>query len=147
MRPNNQGFTLIELLVVITIITVILAVTLIMLSGATAKGRDSRREEDMKSLNGALNLYINQVTAYPLCPEETAVDGRTDCLSTALLEAKVAQGVPKDPRYQDNEACGGQGAFVYCYQSQSNGTTYTLRYHLETGSVQGKSAGWQIISP
>ena len=106
MRPNNQGFTLIELLVVITIMTVILSVVLVMLSGATAKGRDSRREEDIKSLQSALNLYINQFVAYPLCPQETVVDGRTDCLSTALLEANTASGVPRDPKYQDKLAQG-----------------------------------------
>ena len=118
-----------------------------MFSGATAKGRDSRREEDMKSLQSALNLYINQFTFYPLCPQEEAVDGKADCLSAALLEAKVAPGVPRDPKHQDNEACGVQGVFVYCYQSQNNGTSYALRYQLETGAVQGKNAGWQIISP
>lgn len=147
MRSENPGFTLIELLVVIVLVTAVLAGVLVMLSGTTAKGRDSRREEDMKSLQSALNLYINQFTAYPLCPQETVIDGRADCLSTALLEAKVIPGVPKDPKYKDNEACGAEGAFVYCYQSQNNGSAYTLRYNLETGSVQGKSAGWQTFSP
>lgn len=146
MRFKNKGFTLIELLVVIVLITAVLAGVMVMLSGATAKGRDSRREEDMKSLQSALNLYINQLTFYPLCPQEEVIDGKTDCLSAALLEAKVAPGVPRDPKHRDNEACGGNGAFVYCYRSQNNGASYILRYHLETDSVQGKSAGWQTIS-
>jgi len=147
MPPKNQGFTLIELLVVIILITVILAAALVMFSGATAKGRDAKREEDMKSLHSALGLYINQLTFYPICPQEELVDGKTDCLSAALLEAKATSGVPRDPKHQTNEACGGQGAFVYCYQSQNNGASYTLRYHLETDTVQGKSAGWQTQSP
>ncbi|MDP3935216.1 MAG: type II secretion system protein [Candidatus Giovannonibacteria bacterium] len=142
----RKGFTIIELIVVLGIIALLAAISLVFLMPSSAKGRDSRREEDIKSIQSALSLYINQKNVYPVCAQETAVDGNTDCLSSLLLSEGTIKVMPLDPKYKGMGSCGGADSFLYCYQS-ADGTSYTIRYPLETNSVQGKSAGWQSVNP
>ena len=143
---RRTGFTVIELLVVLLIIALLAAIALVFFSPSQAKSRDSRREEDIKSIQNALNLYINQKNIYPICVEEAVIDGNADCLSSVLLSEGTIKAMPVDPKFKGAGVCGDPNSFVYCYQS-SNGISYTLRYKLETNSVHGKSAGWQSINP
>jgi len=142
----RKGFTIIELIVVLGIIALLAAISLVFLTPSSAKGRDSRREEDVKTIQSALNLYINQKNAYPVCSPETVIDGNTDCLSSLLLSEETIKAMPIDPKYKGTGSCGGADSFLYCYQS-ADGASYTIRYHLETDSVHQKSAGWQSVNP
>ncbi len=142
----RKGFTIIELLVVLAIIALLAAVSLVFFSSSPPKGRDSRREEDIKSIQSALNLFINQKGHFPVCAQETMVDGNTDCLSSLLLSEGTIKVMPLDPKYKGTGSCGETNSFLYCYQS-ADGASYTIRYQLETNSVQGKVAGWQSVSP
>lgn len=142
----RKGFTIIELLVVLGIIALLAAVSLVFFSSSPPKGRDARREQDIKSIQSALNLYINQKSVYPVCPQETVIDGNTDCLSSMLLSEGTIKVMPLDPKYKGTGACGEANSFLYCYRSP-DGISYTIRYQLETNSVQGKVAGWQSVNP
>lgn len=141
----RKGFTLIELLVALAIIGLIAGIALVFLVSSTAKSRDARRETAIKSIQSAINLYAIKNGTYPVCTPQTVVNGRTDCLSVALLAERAISGVFTDPLHNDAGACGGQNQFVFCYES--DGITYTLRYNLETNSVPLKSAGRQTINP
>ncbi len=55
---KNLGFTLIELLVIISIISLLSSITLSSLQDARAKARDARRLEDLRQINYAIQLYI-----------------------------------------------------------------------------------------
>jgi len=142
----RKGFTIIELIVVLGIIALLAAISLVFLTPSAAKGRDSRREEDIKSIQSALNLFINQKNHYPVCQQETMIDGNTDCLSSLLLSEETIKVMPLDPKYKGTGSCGGADSFLYCYRSQ-DGISYTIRYQLETNSVHQKSAGWQNVNP
>lgn len=142
----RKGFTLIELLVALGIIALLAAISLVFFSSSPPKGRDARREEDIKSLQNALNLYANQKNHFPVCSQEIAVDGNTDCLSSLLLSEGTIKTMPFDPKYKGTGSCGEANSFLYCYQS-ADGASYTIRYQLETDSVHGKSAGWQSVNP
>ena len=154
-RPNQRlhtgsklvwGFTIIELSVILGIITLLAVVSLVFLAPSAAKGRDARREQDIKSIQNALNLYANQKSIYPACSPEIAVDGNTDCLSSLLLSEETIKAIPLDPKYKGTGSCGDANSFLYCYMS-TNGISYTIRYQLETNSVHSKSAGWQSVNP
>ena len=142
----SAGFTIIELLVVLAIIALMASLAIVFFSPTAAKSRDARREEDIKSMQGALNLYINQNSLYPICPSEAVIDGNSDCLSSALLGAEAIKSMPVGPKFTGAGTCGGENSFVYCYQS-SNGISYSLRYYLETDTVSGKIKGWQSVNP
>ena len=135
-----------ELIVVLALAVLILSISIVFFSPSAAKSRDARREQDMKSIQNALNLYINQKGKYPICAAEILIDGNTDCLSGLILSEGTIEAVPIDPLYKGAGACGAAGARVYCYKS-ADGISYELRYNLETDSVQGKLPGWQTLTP
>ncbi len=143
---HAAGFTLIELLVVVAIIAMITSFIFVTMQTAKAKNRDARREEDSKQIQNALNLYETNARRFPLCATEVVIDGANDCLSQVLIQAGSIAGVPTDPLGKSQGTCGQAGSFVYCYQSV-DGFSYTVRYALETGTIPGKSAGWQSFSP
>lgn len=140
----RKGFTLIELLVVVAIISMIAAVVVSFFAGARARARDATREHDMKSIQSAINLYINQTSTYPICTTEAYV---SVCLKTLLVNAGTMPSVPNDPQFSGVGTCGDAGVRAYCYQSDTEGTDYTLSYNLETDSIPGKSQGWNVLNP
>lgn len=142
----RKGFTLLELLAVLAIIGLMAGIALVFLVSSTTKSRDARREAAIKSIQSAINLYAIKNKVYPVCAQEVVIDGRTDCLSVALVAERAISGAFTDPLHSDTGGvCGGPNQFIFCYQS--DGITYTLRYNLETDSVPHKSAGWQIVNP
>jgi len=63
---GSAGFTLIELLVVIAIIGILSAVVLASLNSAREKSRDAKRISDVKQLQLALELYLDDnASTYP----------------------------------------------------------------------------------
>ncbi len=142
----KRGFTLIELLVVVAVIAMILSFIFVSTQTAKTKNRDARREEDAKQIQNALDIYVTNARRYPVCAQETVIDGAGDCLSQVLVTAGAISGVPIDPLGHGTGSCGVSGSFVYCYQS-ADGFSYVLRYALETDTIPGKSAGWQTLSP
>jgi len=144
----KKGFTIIELLVVLAVIALLSGLSLTFFGSSSIKARDARRESDIKEIQKALGLYVTNIGTYPVCQTEVQINGTTDCLSLALVAERTMPAVPVDPRQGvGGGGCGTAGAFFYCYQSSSDGYTYTLRYDLEGNSIPGKSAGWQTVNP
>ncbi len=55
---KRSGFTLIELLVVIAIIGLLSSITLVYFNNARKSARDTKRKADIKQINTAIQLYI-----------------------------------------------------------------------------------------
>jgi len=63
---NKKAFSLVELLVVITIIAILSVVAYTALGGQTAKARNSRRIQDVSTIQSALEIFfIENNSAYP----------------------------------------------------------------------------------
>ncbi len=54
---KREGFTLLELLVVIAIIAVLISMATVSYSSAQRKSRDSKRKQDMRAIQAALEQY------------------------------------------------------------------------------------------
>ncbi len=145
-NKKKSGFTLLEMLVVIAIAAMILSFIFVSIRSAKQKSRDSKRESDAKQLQSILSIYANDRGLYPTCAAETIINGSTDCLSTELVSSGAMQSNRLSTDPLQTGTCGGSNSYVYCYQS-ANGSTYTIRYSLETNTVPGKSAGWQTVNP
>lgn len=136
----KKGFTIIELLVVVSIIALIASSVFVLLSQARAKGRDATREEHMKTLQNALELYHTNARSYPTCDPGVFIDGVSDdsCVSTLLINAQAIAALPRDPL--------NQGNYRYFYESAS-GADFIISYYLETDEIPGKSAGLNQATP
>lgn len=65
-NKNKKGFTLIELMIVISIIGTLSSMVLVSTKDTKAKTRDSKRKEDLRQINLAINLFY---TAYGRMPK------------------------------------------------------------------------------
>lgn len=134
-RSCITGFTLIELLVVVSTIILIASALFTQFSAYRARARDVQREQAVKELQKALELYA---TTKGVFPQGSGVLTGTDPVSLELVNADTLPAVPRDPR--------GTGAYVYAYDSET-GKTYTVTYTLETDSIPGKAKGSQTATP
>lgn len=114
MNVNKNGFTLIELLVVIAILGILATVGLGSFQSSQMKGRDAQRKHDLSQISKALEMYYNDEGKYT---SALPVGGDT---WEGTNETIYMKSVPGDPK-------GGD----YCYESDTNGTWYTIYAKLE----------------
>lgn len=112
-KEFNKGFTLIELLVVIAIIGLLSSVVLSSLNSAREKARDSRRKQDLRQIEIALEMNYDKYGSYTqpesMCTDTSyggfggcgAAGGSGDWDVNSDLRDLVSDGfmptLPKDP--------------------------------------------------
>lgn len=66
-HAGQRGFTLIELLVVIAVLAVLAAVVVFNVTGVTNRGKSSACQTDVKSVQSAVDSYLNDntLTTFP----------------------------------------------------------------------------------
>src|SRR3989344_5147230 len=111
---QKRGFTLIELLVVIAIIGVLATIVMASLGTARAKGRDTKRISDIKTIQLALATYYQDYNFYPksiYAASNAQGDGSIDPRN-GLAGAYLSK-VPTDP---SSSVCNANGGGVGCYR-------------------------------
>jgi general secretion pathway protein G len=126
-----RGFTILELLVVIAIIAILASAILVSLNGTQEKARDTRRMEDLSSLQKALQLYMIGNGHYPVQTSTTTLSG-TDPVMDALIASGAIGSTPKDPSSPISD---------YTYISNTMGNEYWLGFCLETDSIANHAKG------
>src|SRR3989344_1099535 len=101
LKNNKKGFTLIEVLVVVSIVGLLASVVLVGLGGFRARGRDTRRLADLKSIQNGLELFYTKNNSYPADLQ--------DLIDPSLGINKL----PKDP------TAGVDYSYTSCDSSQS----------------------------
>lgn len=140
---KRKGFTLIELLVVIAIIGLLSTLAVVALNNARQKARDAKRVSDIKQVQTALELYLNDKNLYPTGPKTLGATG-AKTLSATNGFADTAAGttymglVPAAPTPPTGN--------VYTYTQTGAGTGYTVAFTLE-GATGGLSAGANCAKP
>ena len=129
MKNNKRrGFTLIELLVVIAIIGVLSTLAVVALNNAREKSRDAKRASDIKQVQTALQLYLNDNNGYPVAVAGVTLGsaGAASLSSTNGLAATVA-GTTYMGQVPANPTPGGAD---YVYTS-ATGAAYSITFTLE----------------
>lgn len=130
---SRKGFTLIEMLIVIAIIGILASIVLVGLGPVQRRGRDARRQSDLRSTQSALELYFNKCGYYPGPAAPGACAGYSanntwSGMSAALTGSGIGiTQIPNDP----SSAGGSVTARNYEYATDGTGTTYVLKATLE----------------
>lgn len=123
---NRTGFTLIELLVVISIIAMLSSIILSSVNTARMKARDTRRIEDLKQIQNALELYRNDNNGmYPQAIASSFDNNSWVNLGNYLVPKYISK-LPIDPI---NDALINKG-YTYYYYSGSTGCLLGKCYDL-----------------
>jgi len=141
MVKSKRGFTLVEVLIVIAVIGILASIILVGLGNVRPGARDTRRISDLRSVQGALEVYFNKCGYYPnptasaqqlASPEcQTDVNEYKD-LEGALTVAGVAKQIPHDPQWDGQSSWDPQTVGTdYGYAADSSGTSYVLAARLE----------------
>lgn len=125
----SNGFTLIELLVVIAIIGLLASVVIASLGRARVKGRDTRRVQDMRTIQTAIEMYASDNNHYPITATWASFDAPayigTDVTNPNAtdLTAALTSYLPKPP----TDPTPGTGDDGYLYLG--NGTQYCILFY------------------
>lgn len=127
-----KGYSLVELLVVIAVIGVLATMVLVALGSARVGARDTKRVNDLKQLQVALDSYHLKKGSFPckgLSLNDQLIDGNvTHCLESFLVP-KYISNIPFDPIYgQDGSKTYGSD---YQYISNTGVDNYLLRVNME----------------
>lgn len=139
-----QGFTLVEILLVTGVLTILMGAILVIVKPAFLFGqaRDSRRKNDLKQIQAALEQYKQDHNTYPATPGWQNSTGASPWL--AGLDATYIKFLPIDPT---NSGCSSSTAlfmqeptcFAYSYYSDGycsmSGTDYILVTRMETNTA------------
>lgn len=127
----NKGFTLIELMVTISIIAILAAVGIVVYSTVQKTGRISKRVQDLKAIQTAVELFKASTGFYPSVPGATGGTTGFICVESLAgvnsLTPKYMAVIPKDPIQSGTSNC-------YQYTSDDGaggtdpaGTQYKIR--------------------
>ena len=133
MRYNDamkRGFTILELLIVIAVIGMLASIIFVAFANVQSKSRDTRRIEDMREIQKALNLYYIDGNRFPQSSTAVALTG-DDPVSEALVASGAIAGISGDPVSPE---------FNYTYQATSS-AQYIIRFCLETDTVPNYQQG------
>lgn len=131
---NKKGFTLIELMVVIALIGILASVILASFTAVRARNRDGKRVSDIREIEKALSLYQIENNTFPIPtdPDEEVILSSEDEISAVLENAGHISNVPTDPQHP---------ATSYTYQTNAQGSTFTLSFCLETDTIRSFAQG------
>lgn len=121
---SRKAFTLIELLLVIAILGILATLISGNFLNTLKRGRDTRRKEDLKSIQIAFESYYEDNMSYPA---SDALNQTQLCHPDGCDTKVYMQKIPTDPN----------SSYTYDYATDSNGTYYSLYSCLENGQDTG----------
>lgn len=101
-KNKNKGFTLLEIIIVVAIISVLAVILLPRLSRVRQPANDAKRVNDLRTIQGFLELYYQKYRYYPASMTVGfGSSGGANCgavtLCNALISDGVTNSVPGDP--------------------------------------------------
>jgi general secretion pathway protein G len=139
---SRSAFTLIELLVVIAIIGLLATLSVIALSNARAKSRDSKRLADIKQMQTSLEMYYTETSHYPTVSEFNS--GAISFYSSSTGTTTYMNIIPAAPTPNDGPcSANGNG---YIYSPNADGSSYTLSFCIG-GQSNSLAAGPKCATP
>ena len=111
-KSARKGFTLIEMLIVIAIIGILSSIVLVGLGPVQSRGRDARRQSDLRGAQNALELYYGKCGHYPggsNC-EAASSEGWKEMTSSVVGASIGINKLPNDPSSGESYFYGTDGS-------------------------------------
>ena len=155
---TSPGFTIVELLIVIVVIAILAAITIVAYNGIQQRARDSQRQNDIKTIAKALEMYYLDNGQYPHANGSTTIttnwsttaDSSWQSLASYLVP-KYISSMPSDPTSTSgaNVTSSTSSGYDYAYYSPTASTYcgvqpyqfYILVYRVESGGQQNTLSG------
>ncbi len=151
MKP---AFTLVEMLITVALVAVLVGTVLVIVNPAKLRGkaRDAQRLNNLKSIQGAIELYHADNRKYPpfagslaIIPE-TGVPATQDALTNALIPNYISH-LPLDPlqpSIPNSTPCNindgtGKPNYRFNYVSDNAGSGYGT-YYLLTAQAESQTS-------
>lgn len=141
MKKNrtNQAFSLVEMIVVLGILAILIALSVFSSTSLKAESRNTKRVNDIKQIQFALDMYRRESGHYP---NELNFGEEFKNEETGTIFIKK---LPNNPRPRNDGDCPDQD---YQYTYNSSNDTYALSFcisdsvgNLEAGSYQANHSG------
>lgn len=81
----KSGFTLLELLVVVAIVGILIAITMVMLSDAKSKGKDTAKIQTLSDIRKSLQLYATDKGGFPSSLDSLVSGKYISSIDSAIL--------------------------------------------------------------
>lgn len=122
-NKNQKGFTLIELLVVVFIIGLVATLALLSLNNARVRARDAKRWSDIRAVQSAVEICINQGAEPPdIDVTWNGVLNQTCGVGITFSDFLANDSMPLPPQHDECLAGDPTGdCYMYC-KSPGNGT-------------------------
>jgi prepilin-type N-terminal cleavage/methylation domain-containing protein len=132
---RKRGFTLIELLLVMVIMGILLMIGTGAFISSLQKGRDTTRKANLRAIAGALELYYNDKSKYPIGTGSITTPGCYDINGVTgpcgkdfpLFKDSILNGAIYMTKFPVDPLSTQQ----YYYVSDINGKQYQIYAHLE----------------
>jgi type II secretion system protein G len=149
IAKRTSGFTIVELLIVIVVIAILATISVVAYAGIQVRARDSQRQQDIKQIVAALEMYYLDNGAYPNGSGSTTINSSWSTTADASWQNFVNAltpymgNVPRDPTSTPGGNVQAVGNYNYAYFSSgsycrsvavSTRQTYILLYQLEGSS-------------
>ena len=138
-----MGFTILELLVVITIIGLVSTLAIVSLNNARQRSRDAKRWSDVRAIQSAIELCMNEGANPPAVPATTTWNDliNESCGSGIVMGDMLATNAMPEP--PENTCTAAMNADEDCYMyCQRPGTDqYLLLSDFEGDAPAGGSDG------
>lgn len=136
-NAKSKGFSLVELLVVITIIAILSVVAYTAVGGQTIKAKNSRRMQDLSTIQSGLEAYFIQNSEYPATVLVASPTPNTHThyytFNTTQLGQKYLSKTPLDPWSDDGKPV------PYAYSVDTAKKKYQLATVLEDAEIASKA--------
>ena len=137
---NNRAFTLIELLVVISIIGLLSSIISVSVTKSKQKSRDTRRFEDLSTIQKAIEFYASENGYYP--KESAGANGKVGQGSglDTMLAPYIKGVIPKDPRSSNSSFYYYYDGNQYCVDSAGNQKYVAVLFARNLETVDGSKS-------